>query len=288
MPRPRSSRSGAGRALPTFVLSAIAAEGGGKTRFALSMPKPLVIASVDPNTRAVVEKAIDEGFVQESDVTVHYLRMPATAFNDKDDVAEKAAEEWETFINALRPLVDDNRDGVKSVALDTATEFDNLNILAEFGKSDQITPESRRNRMGPVNSRWKSMVRALGDASLNVALLHRGKAKWETRTERGTGGTKEVRSEMTGPWDFERLGFKDTGFITSAEVQLKFDPDREGATKLADRFGIRIARSTIRPAIIGSEWWGRQKLEDGSRIHAASFPWLAIQLYPNTTLEDWS
>lgn len=287
MPRPRLARSGTGRALPSFTLSVIAGEGGGKTNFALSMPKPLTIVSVDPNTRAVVEKAVAEGVVDEGDVTVHYLKMPATAFNDKDDIKDDAAESWEAVIDALRPLVGDNPDGVKSVGLDTATEFDVMNVLSTFGKSDQISPETRRNMMGPVNTRWKGVIRALGDAGLNVCLLHRSRAKWETKLERGVGGSKEVRSEMSGPWDFERVGYKETGNMVSVEVQLKFDPDREGASKLSDRFGLRISRSTIRPAIIGSEWWGRQKAEDGTRIHCATFAWLAVQLYPHTTLDDW-
>ena len=294
-PRPAATRDGVASrsrstfaSTPTFVSSIVAGEGGGKTRFSLTMPKPLVIVSVDPNTRAVVEKAIAEGFVDAADLTVHHLKMPAIAFlSDKDDVKEEAEASWAAFIEILRPLVDGNPDAVKSVSLDTATEFDMMNVLQAFGKSDQITPEARRNQMGPVNTRWKGVVRALSDAGVNVALLHRAREKWETKTQRGTRGAEEVRDKMTGPWDFERIGFKDTGFITSAEIQLKFDPDREGATRLSDRFGLRISRSTIRPAVIGKEWWGRQQAEDGSRIHAAAFPWLAVQLYPATTIEEW-
>src|SRR5262249_55380948 len=143
----------------------------------------------------------------------------------------------------------------RSVILDTATETYELGVLEEFGKTDQISPESRRNRMGPVNTRYKGLVRALADTGINVLLLHRVKRKWETREVRGRGQVVEQREEMTGPWDYERVGFNQTGNICSCEVFVKHDPAR--AEKLSGQFGMYIARTTIRPSLIGRDYWGR-------------------------------
>lgn len=273
------------RTAPHFAMSAVAHEGAGKTWFGLSAPPPISYHSIDPNTQAVLDKAIDEGYVGADAVTLHMFELPTIAFMDQEDVQADAETKWSAFVESVRPLVEGKPD-VRSVVLDTATEFDTLNVLAEFGKTDKISPESRRNRMGPVNARWKGIIRALETKGYNVVLLHRARDKWESKTQRGVRGVEEVRERMTGLFDFERIGFKDTGFITSAEVMLRFDPDRE-AKALSGKYGMKLTRTTLRPALIGTEWWGREKLEDGSRISRVSFPYLATQLYPNTSVEDW-
>lgn len=272
--------------IPSYVLSVCAQEGGGKTQFGLSAPPPISYHTVDPNTRAVVEKHFGCAIRKiPSDILVyHDLKMPTIAFMDQDDVKTDAEEKWEKFIDSLRPIVNGETD-IRSVVLDTATEFDQLNILAEFGKTDQIAPDSRRNRMGPVNKRWSGMIRALADAGVNVLLLHRMERKWETRETRGSGGREEKRVPMEGPWDFERKGHKDTGFENSVEVFLRHDPTR--SSKLAGQFGMFISRCTLRPSLIGSEYWGREKQADGQRVVRASFPYLSTLVYPNTSLDDW-
>lgn len=264
-----------------------ALEGGGKTQFGTTATKPIDFISVDPNTRAVLEKIFKVDDISEIDPAIlryHPIRMPAIAFSDKDDVQTEAEAAWEAYIDLLRPIVAGTSD-VRSVVLDTATELDVLNVLAEFGKTDQISPEARRNRMGPVNRRWSGAIRAVSDAGVNVLLLHRLKRKWESKEQRGSGGTSEVRSEMTGPWDYDRIGHKETGFDNSVEVFLRHDPTR--STKVSGQYGLRIMRSTLRPALIGTELWGRERQEDGSRISRVTFPYLASQIYPHLDIGEW-
>ncbi len=285
---PRRSPSRAALTRRSFVCSVCGLEGAGKTNFATSAPGKITYCSVDPNTAAVLEKIYGVDSVADLDpdvIAYHPIRMPAIAFNDQDDVQKISEAAWESFIDVLRPIVNGDDTDTRTVVADTATELDTLNILAEFGKTDQITPESRRNRMGPVNRRWSGWIRAVNDAGVNVILLHRMKRKWETVERRGQGGSTEVRQEMSGPWDFERMGHKDTGFDNSVEIILRHDPDRH--EKLVQQYGARIMRCTLRPALIGTELWGRQKLEDDTRIGRATFPYLASLIYPNTTLDSW-
>lgn len=273
------------------ALAATAREGGGKTEFGLSMAKPVAFLSVDPNTKAIIEKAISEGRVREEDVIQHYVRMPAVAFSDKDDVQGEASESWDEMIDLLRPYVKGDGDPQPaSCVLDTATEIDTLNILAEFGKTDQISPEQRRNRMGPVNRRYKGIVEALMRAGVNVLLLHRAGDLYQTVNEnvrvRGGGDVEAKREKVEGIWALERRGFKETGFITSTEIFLAHDETK--SEKLAGQFGMKIVRCSLRPGLKGKEFWGRQKLDDGERIRRASFPFLMTQVYPHTSLDDWS
>lgn len=276
--------------LPTAVVSVVAMEGAGKTRFWTTAPKPIVAVSTDTNTEATVRDTLK---LSEDDVVLHQVSMPTLAFDDRDDVKEEAGEKWEAIRDALRPLVKSKADKPATVVFDTAIDVYDMRVLAEFGKLDQIPPEQRKNMMGRCNTSYKGIIQAFKDAGVHVILVHRAKEKWADRTVHTTSGLKDERYRMEGPFDMEREGFKGTGFITNVEVLLAFDRTRgrkEGLdpkAALAMKYGMQIARCNPRPMLIGEEYWGREKLEDGSRMHRVSFPFLMTQMYPRTTVEDW-
>src|SRR5258708_11572730 len=133
----------------SFVLSVCALEGGGKTQFGTTAPMPISYHAVDPNTEAVLQKiyGVDDLSTVEG-LMYHKLKMPAIAFSDQQDVQTEAEACWDSFIDSLRPIVREETD-TRSVVLDTATEFDTLTVLAEFGNTDQITPHPRPTPTGP-------------------------------------------------------------------------------------------------------------------------------------------
>lgn len=274
--------------LPNVVLSEVAFEGAGKTNFWLSAPKPIAAISTDTNTettvRAVLKLDDDDDF--DPDILRYkQVSMPAMAFNDRDDNKEEATEKWEEIRDFLRPMVEDKSERPRTLVFDTAVDVFDLRMLAVLGKLDQIPPEVRRNLMGQVNTSYKGIVQAFKDRGVNVILVHRAKEKWIDKEQRTQRGIEEVRSRLTGPFDMEREGFKGTGFITGVEINLAFDPTRDG--KLSAKYGMQVTRCNQRPGLIGKEFWGRQKLEDGSRVHACSFPFLMSQVFPRTTIDDW-
>lgn len=275
--------------LPNVVASVVAFEGAGKTHFWLSAPKPIAVISTDTNTEATARAVLgmdDDDDFDESVVQFQQVSMPALAFDDRDDVQDEAKEKWDEVREFLRPFLKaDDDDRPRTVVFDTAVDVFDLRVLAEFGKLDQIPPEVRRNMMGRCNTSYKGIIQAFKDRGINVVLVHRAKEKWTDKITRTNNGIKEERVRMNGPFDMERAGFKDTGFITGVEVQLAFDPEREG--KLSAKYGMHVSRCNPRPGLIGREFWGRQKLEDGSRIHKVSFPFLMSQVYPKTSPSDW-
>jgi hypothetical protein len=255
--------------LPNIVLSLVAFEGAGKTNFWLSAPKPIAVISTDTNTEATARKVLDmddDADFDDDVVKFEQVSMPALAFDDRDDVQDEAKDKWEAVRDFLRPLLKaDEDERPKTVVFDTAVDIFDLRVLAEFGKLDQIPPEVRRNMMGRCNTSYKGIVQAFKDRGVNVILVHRAKEKWTDKITRTNSGIKEERVRMLGAFDMERAGFKDTGFITTVEAQLAFDPEREG--KLTAKYGMRVSRCNPRPGLIGKEYWGSEKQEDGSRIH---------------------
>lgn len=278
--------------LPTPVIGITGFEGSGKTRFAVSCAKPAIVISTDTNTETTIRDILG---LDDTDIVLHQTSMPALAFEDRDDVKEEGEAKWEEIRDFLAPYLKvDEDERPKALVLDTASDVFDIRVLGEFGKRDQIPPEVRRNLMGRCNTSYKGIVQAFKDRGIMVVLVHRAKEKWIDATQRTQRGLEDIRKKLEGPFDMEREGWKGTGFITSVEINLAFDPLRavkeglsENAT-LAAKYGMRIVRCTNRPGLIGRDYWGRQKLDDGSRIARASIPFLLSQVFVQTSVEDWS
>lgn len=278
--RQRSSSNS--RRGPRSVLSIIGPEGHGKTDLALTAPKPMIVASVDPNTRDVVEKRF--GPIDDIDpeiLTFHDLPFPAVGFEtDEEQIKEQASEALDQLTEVIRSV---EGSGAKSVLLDTGTEISELNILGIFGRTDKISPMQRQIYMGAANGRFKGFFRQLKRANVHVLVTHRVREVWATETVKH-GKNKGEERDVKIPGAYERIGFKQMGNIVNAEVLVKFDEAREG--KLSNKFGMKITRCMIRPSLIGKTYWGMERIE-GERVRRPSFAFLMMQMYPGTTLADW-
>lgn len=267
-----------------IVVSVKGVGGHGKTDFYTTMPKPILALSTDPNTRDVIEKIFKCDI---DDLDPKILRLvnipyPMVGFEtDEEDVMHEAQDGWDVLVNEIRDVMrGDANPRPASVALDTGTELDTLNILAQFGRTDKISPKTRLIKMGNVNNQMKGIYRALERAGVHVAVTHRVRERWETVTNEARGSHYGEEKDQRVPDKFDRIGFKQIENIVNTEIIVKFDPAREG--KLSARFGMEIERCMIRPALVGKAYWGK---DDG--VRCASFPYLATLMYPNTELSDW-
>lgn len=275
-----------------IVLSIMGKEGHGKTDFYFTGPRPILALSVDPNTEDVACKIFGVDRAEDLDPEVCrlvHIPFPLVGFEAReDDIMEEAKESWYRLTDEISDVLHQRgKVQPRTVALDTGTELHTLNILKEFGRTDKLSPITRRNRMGAVNNDFKGIFRALEHAQVHVCVTHRVREHWETVEVRGRGGSEE--KDQVVPGVFDRIGFKEIGNICNTEVLVKFDPDREG--ELVDRFGMEILRSMQRPGVVGDRYWGMEPVGEGrhkEEIRAASFPFLGTLLYPSTTLKDWS
>lgn len=279
--------------LPTPVIGITAFEGAGKTRLAVSGAKPIAVLATDTNTTTTIRDILGLG---DDDVKICQVSMPSLAFTDPDDretIKDEGTERWEKMRDFLHPYIKEDEPMPKWVVLDTATDVFDIRVLAEFGKKDQIAPEVRRNLMGRCNTSYKGIIQAFKDRGCGVILVHRAKEKWVDAVERTNRGIQDIRKRLEGPFDMEREGWKGTGFVTSVEVNLAFDPAREvkeglsEEAELAAKYGMRVTRCTNRPGLIGRDYWGRVKQEDGTRIAKASIPYLLSQVYPYLNIAEW-
>lgn len=282
--------------VPPIVLSLNALDGHGKTSALLTMPKPLALFHIDPNTEEIVNAALESGELNEGDVTLYPVPYPQSIFSDRDAVQVQARETWdEKFIEPLRTVLEDG--DVASIGLDTSTEIFELVMMADHGKTVQVLPEMRTK----TNYQFKGLLSALKRSGKHICLLHRLKDHWESKIVEGKDGETEVRNKVQG--QYEREGFNKTGFHVNIEACLMFSATRGGTT--ANRFGLRVHRCLARPSLVTAQmdqaefwdlddegWrWGREKYTDRKgveqRVRRASVPWLATQVYPTTTVRDW-
>jgi hypothetical protein len=267
-----------------IVVSVKGVGGHGKTDFYLTGPKPILVLSTDPNTRDVIEKVFKMPVEEIDPAVLRFIDIPypLVGFESReDDVMDEARESWNTLTDAISDVLHERLDPMpKLVALDTGTELDTLNTLKEFGRTDRISPQVRRIRMGAVNNDMKGIFRALERSGVHVAVTHRVRERWETVTDETRGKNYGQEKDQVVPGKFDRIGFKQIENIVNTEVIVKFDPEREG--KLSARFGMEIERCMIRPALVGKSYWGK---DEG--VRCASFPYLATKLYPQTDLDEW-
>lgn len=256
------------------MISICGNEGAGKTTFALSTPEPRAIVHIDPNTEEIVEQAGGA-----SAATLYRVGYPAVAFGDKDAIKEQAEKIWDDQL--IGPLTEilTARKRPATLVIDTATDIRDLQLLKWFGKTAQIIKELYT---GP-NMEMKGMLNSLRHSGMHVVLLHRLKDVYEMKMVRTKSGPEEKSERVPG--EYQRDGFNKTGFFVNVEAFVFHDPKR--SDKLPSQFGMKIARCTARPSLIGTEYWGRERLDDDTRIRRASFPYLMQLVYPSTTLDDW-
>jgi hypothetical protein len=277
--------------LPQLVVSLNALDGHGKTSALLTAPKPISLHHIDPNTRELVDKAIAASKIADEDVQLHEVVYPATVFGSRDSIQKEAQAEWQDrFIEPLRTAIETK--AIRTIGLDTATEFFDLLMMADHGKTIQILPELRTK----TNYRFKGLLQALRRSGKHIVLLHRLRDVWESQMVEGRNGLEERRNKVDGM--YEREGFNKTGYHVNVEAYLMFDGSRGRG---ANAYGLRVGRSLQRPSLVtrmatdkkfwdlddDSWWFGREKTPDGTRVPRASIPYLATQLFPDTELKDW-
>lgn len=136
---------------PRLLISLDGLPGSGRTRFALTAPRPLWIIGLD--------KGGVEGLLSDAD-GVH-IASYAYAKNIDQAAAQRIADEVEDDICMAR-------DEGRSVVIDKCDFLWQLFRLAEFGKLAGV--QSRRYEA--VNTRMSELLRSFVDSDTNLLLIH--------------------------------------------------------------------------------------------------------------------
>jgi hypothetical protein len=231
-----------------LIMAIDAPEKCGKTNFALSAPGPIAYVNFDQGLDSVIQK-----FQKLKKIYVAEMKLPRSR-NDMDvtEVANAAAESWNTFCNDFMGAVRDTT--VRTIVTDTATELWELLRLAKFGKLAQVMP----HQYAIPNSIYREMIREVENSTKNLILIH--KVGDEYVNDKRTG--KKIRS-----------GYKDTGYIVQVNANLWKVPEEE----YPDRFHLQITDCRQNPECEGTELTGDM----------VNFATVATMVFPESELEDW-
>lgn len=249
-------KSGFTKADPTvkkrLLMSVVGREKSGKTHFALTAPAPIVMFGIDIGCEGVVRKFISEKLILDSpDIQVPSV----TDYKDDDALCKKAAEEWGKFLSAYDQAL--RAPEIRTIILDTATEFWDLLRLARFGKLSEVPPSMYQK----VNPEFKAVIRKAHDTMKNLILLHHMSPIY-------------IGRNRTDKW--ERQGFSKTGALVQVEVLLEHlearPPERPEALHQTK---ITLCR--------------HDPLLEGTTLQEpiATFPFVAATVMPESKYEEW-
>ncbi len=203
------------QAPPRLILAVDGMDKQGKTRFALTAPKPLVYLDFDIGKEGVLEKA------DRSDLIVApkpFIFRPSEVSWDLGDSAalsqemmKRAEPELERFrkvyMHALtKPVIERNGRPLKArtIVIDTGSEAWELMRLVYLGKLTQVKP----HHYTEVNSLMRDLVRMAYDNDVNVIWVHKIKGEWSENAE---GKARKSGTLL-------RAGFSDMSFLVQANL----------------------------------------------------------------------
>lgn len=227
----------------------------GKTYWACRAPSPICYINTDQGQEGVLDELVRKGLTCGAQFDV--ILKPGR----KKDEYEKT---WDKFEAAFKTACESKV--FRTIVIDTHTELWALLRLARFGKLSQVLPE----HYAPVNSEFEEFTNYPKQfQGLNAVYIH--KMSKEYKGGKDASGKKE-RSEWTG--NYERRGYNGMDYIAAVNLE-HFRYTRMDETR---GFGIRVLNNRLNPECDGLEF--TDELD-------TSFAFLATQLFPDTTEDDW-
>lgn len=237
--------------------------GSGKTRFCCTAPDPIGFIPLDRKTRRTVERVSRElgktVVMPEQD----FVRVENPMKLAVMDVTE--AKKWyRAHVNRIKEaafrLYDHKQ--IRSIVIDSASQLWEDMLFAEFGRAQRIMPRDR----GAVNQEMIDLLNCLGGKHL--ILTHKASEIWS-----GSGDS----ARPTGKYEWK--GFPHLGYHVNVIAELVCNEHKGPADE--GRFTLNVVMCQDNPDIQGPG--GKSLLQDAS----ISFQMLALQIYPDSNLEDW-
>jgi len=241
-------------ATPTSKLRIIARTGGrtkvGKTSFGLSAPGP--IAYFDLNNRA--EHVIDN-FIKKKEIHVFSYNKIITA------TKQEWADQWKMFNDDFLRAVE--HPNIRSLVWDTENDSWEIRRLAEFGRESSIP-----TAYNPLNKDMRNLFEHVNESDKNLVVISEMKKKYISKIIVGKNGPKEISA-----WDgesYEMSGWGNTGNKVQTNLVSKFN-------QVENKFSLEVINCGINSDVTGNVYTG----------NTCTFPMLAMDVFPETDLEDW-
>lgn len=271
---PGLSEDNSGAPASGFVLVVEGHEATGKSFLATTAPGHIAYYSIDAGADRVVDEARAAG--KRIHLGSYEYKTPKFVTSKPREWWEAEGEKverdvWTPFVLAWQGAIEEPR--IRTMVMDTGTEFWELCRLASFGKLQQ----NPQLAYGPVNAEYLGMLKAAKLAGKIVIVLHQVGQKYERYTdEYGKEKSKEV------PGVFERKGMNKIHYVADAIVRMHY----------TDRVVKRLAGKNVETPAAWETEIIRAKSNmgaNGQRFETVDFATLmSIYLKPNADADLWS
>ncbi len=229
-------------------------EKAGKTNFALTAPGPIAYQNLDIGTEGVMEKFQTTKVIHRAD-----YQAKVNKSDDQAEVIKKVAPVLQQYLDdyteVMLPAMVTGK--VRTGVIDTGSDLWKMFRQGRLGKLTQVMP----HHYVSVNAEFSTLIKSVYNTPGNLIILHQLKSEWKDNPATGKGN-------KTG--QFERDGFAGMGFL----VQVNATAWRDQVT---GEFHLTVRDCRQNPTVMGLDLVGEM----------ASFPWLGVNVYPDTVLEDW-
>lgn len=259
-----------GKFLRAFMLSLQGPSGHGKNEFAMSCPDPGIFICLDRQYEAPLHNPAPP-LSRRNDWGFKVIKMPMNHGQVKPEdqplYLEAFLDARNSFYAALK-----NPDAT-TVVMDGDTEFYELQVLAEYGKTKQVWPQTR---WSDVMFKRREILAKAWDSGKIVVFTN--KVKDEYVEVLGADGLpmKDDKGESvrkkTGRQTMQ--GFQDTSHLVVVRLQSLFEPPTKTT---AARWGVRFLKCSTNMNLVGEELWDDD----------CCFSTVAQMVYPDTPLEEF-
>lgn len=248
----------------------------GKSEFIMSIPGPGQLLALDRGIDPVFDNQTPPP-TRQANWGIKFVQVPLEGtFTGAQGYAEYFKKVLEAYRAALR-----NKDSI-AVGIDCDSDFYELQVLATFGKTKQVWPQTR---WGDVYAVKRTLNAEAHDTGKIIIGTNKIKPEYETVIDPATGlpeldpaNNNEPKRQKTGK--MERQGFRDQNYLWNIQLRHMFQP--AGVNSITKKptpkkWGIRILKCKANADLVGTELWGEN----------CNFATLVQLVYPQVPMEEW-
>ena len=258
----------------SLVVSVEGEDKAGKSRFWMTAPAPILAIDLDQRMNDtiqefqkekeiyVIQPEIDRAsLIKAKMVSMNERAKGPTTIKDQAWLTQ-IKKAWNDTVDAIEAA---GKEGVRTVAVDTADEWWELCRLANFGgRLDKIQPME----YGPVNLEYAKPIKIARKLGMNVILAHKIKAEYKPVP------SDKKKSYATG--EMIRAGYAQTGGLCDLSLRLWQD-------KKTNDFYAKVLKCGFKPdQWVGEEFSWNEELD----IDEVEFPFIAAAVMSGEEDQD--
>jgi hypothetical protein len=237
----------------------------GKTTFVTDYcPDPIAFINYDGRAEHAVKKALNKG----RRILFLPIAYAADDISKLDHAKAKLigqAVVEQTIRNLKWAVTESKKGNIKTIAIDTGTEYDEILKLAVRGTLETVQGDFGRSK-NIMNEQWARIFQIARGGKAHLIVLARTQEIWVGNAPTGRFGARgNDQMEILADW---------TGHIRVKRRRRE-----------APKFELEIVRSGVNIGEMGSVYTEDEWGEQGANV--GPFAWACVHQYPDSELSDW-